>query len=260
VVHSRSRGPVDELVAEGAQAASDPADVASLSDILIIMVSSTADLHAIFDAPQGGLLTGSHEGLIVVDMGSHDPSAIPGLAQRCAEAGVSLLDAPVSGGEEGAIQATLSIMVGGAEDALKRAEPVLATMGARIVHIGNSGAGMVAKACNQLVVGSTIEAVAEALNMARVAGVDASRVREALLVGHASSRVLDVHGLRMLERNFTPGARAAIHDKDATIIVELADRLDVKIPGFVPVAHAFRHLVEHGGADLDHSALITLLE
>jgi 3-hydroxyisobutyrate dehydrogenase-like beta-hydroxyacid dehydrogenase len=259
VVHSRSRRPVDELVASGAHAAADAAEVASRSDVVIIMVASTEDLEAVLDGPRG-VIAGAHEGLIVVDMGSHDPSAMPGLAGRCAQAGAELLDAPVSGGEDGAEQATLSIMVGGTAAALKRAGPVLATMGTGIVHVGDTGAGMVAKACNQLVVGSTIEAVAEALTLARVAGVDPARVREALLGGYASSRVLEVHGRRMLERDFAPGARAAIHDKDAGIILGLAAGLGVDIPGFVPVAEAFRSLVEQGGADLDHSALITLLE
>ena len=232
VVHSRSRGPVDELVAAGAQAADDPADVASRSDIVIIMVSSTADMEAVFDGPRG-LIAGAHAGLVVVDMGSHDPSAMPGLARRCAQAGAELLDAPVSGGEEGATQATLSIMVGGSDAALERAGPILATMGTRIVHVGGTGAGMVAKACNQLVVGSTIEAVAEALTLARVAGVDPAKVRDALLGGYASSRVLEVHGRRMLERDFTPGGRAEIPRQGRRgSSSELAAGLGVDIPGF----------------------------
>lgn len=259
VVQSRSPGPVEELVAAGARAAADPAELAAASDVAIVMVPDTADVEALLDGPRG-LLAGARAGLIVVDMGTHDPAAMAGLAERCAQAGAELLDAPVSGGEVGAREATLSIMVGGSESAVQRARPVLAAMGSRIVHIGGTGAGMVAKACNQLVVGSTIEAVAEALALARAAGVDAARVRDALLGGFAASRVLEVHGLRMLERDFTPGGRVAIHEKDARIILEMARRAGVDLPGFGPVADAFRRLMDRGGGDLDHSALITLLE
>lgn len=233
VVQSRSPGPVEELAAAGARAAGDPAEVAATSDVAIVMVPDTADVEAVLDGPRG-LLAGAHPGLIVVDMGTHDPSAMAALAERCAEVGADLLDAPVSGGEVGAREATLSIMVGGFESALERARPVLAAMGSRIVHIGGTGAGMVAKACNQLVVGSTIEAVAEALTLARAVGVDAARVRDALLGGFAASRVLEVHGLRMLERDFTPGGRVAIHEKDARIILETARRAGVDLPGFQP--------------------------
>ena len=259
VVQSRSPGPVEELAAAGARAAGDPAEVAATSDVVIVMVPDTADVEAVLDGPRG-LLAGARAGLIVVDMGTHDPSALVALAERCAEVGADLLDAPVSGGEVGAREATLSIMVGGSEAALERARPVLAAMGSRIIHIGGTGAGMVAKACNQLVVGSTIQAVAEALALARAAGVDAARVRDALLGGFAASRVLEVHGLRMLERDFTPGGRVAIHEKDARIILETARHAGVDLPGFRPVADAFRRLMDRGGGDLDHSALITLLE
>jgi 2-hydroxy-3-oxopropionate reductase len=151
-------------------------------------------------------------------------------------------------------------MVGGPAAALERARPVLAAMGGRIVHIGDHGAGMVAKACNQLVVGSNIEAVAEALALARAAGVDPAKVREAMLGGFAASRILEVHGQRMLDRNFTPGARVAIHAKDARIVLETARRAGVDLPGFRPVAEGFQKLIERGDAGLDHSALITLLE
>jgi 2-hydroxy-3-oxopropionate reductase len=259
VVQSRSPGPVEELAAAGARAAGDPAELAALSDVAIVMVPDTADVEAVLDGPRG-LLSGVQAGLIVVDMGTHDPSAMATLAERCAEVGADLLDAPVSGGEVGAREATLSIMVGGSEAALERARPVLAAMGSRIVHIGGTGAGMVAKACNQLVVGSTIQAVAEALALARAAGVDAARVRDALLGGFAASRVLEVHGLRMLERDFAPGGRVAIHEKDARIILATARRAGVDLPGFQPVAEAFRRLMDRGGGNFDHSALITLLE
>jgi len=259
IVQSRSRGPVDELVAAGARAAVDAAEVAAGSDVVIVMVSDTADMEAVLDGERG-LLRGGHPGSIVVDMGTHDPTAIAGWAARLAAVGAELLDAPVSGGEVGAKEGTLSIMVGGPAAALERARPMLAAMGSRIVHIGDHGAGMVAKACNQLVVGSNIEAVAEALNLARAAGADPAKVRDALLGGFAASRVLELHGLRMIERDFTPGGRVALHAKDARIVLETARRVGVELPGFRPVADALERLIARGDGELDHSALITLLE
>ena len=259
IVYSRSPGPVEDLVKAGASAARDPAEVGSQSDVVIIMIPGTADVDVLLSGPRG-LLTEARRGLTIVDMGTHDPSAVAAWVEQCIRAGADFLDAPVSGGQVGAIEGTLSIMVGGTASALSRASDVLAAMGSRIVHIGDSGAGMVAKACNQLVVGSAIQAVAEALALARAAGVDPAKVRDALLGGFAASRVLEVHGLRMLERNFTPGARVSIHDKDARIVMETARRLDVGLPGFSPVAEAFAQLMTRGDADLDHSALITLVD
>jgi 2-hydroxy-3-oxopropionate reductase len=259
VVHSRSPGPIEELVAAGASAADDPADLAARAEVVILMVPDTADVKAVLDGPRG-LLAGMKPRTIVVDMGSHDPDAMQGFADQCAQTGATFLDAPVSGGEVGAVEASLSVMVGGPLDALERAHPILDAMARRIVHIGGTGAGMVAKACNQLVVGSTIEAVAEALTLARKVGVDAGKVRDALLGGFAASRVLEVHGQRMLEGNFRPGARILTHDKDARIILETARRAGVRLPGFQPVAAAFQDLIALGRGELDHSALVTLLD
>ena len=199
-------------------------------------------------------------GLIVAAMGTHHPAAMPPLAARCAEHGVALLDAPVSGGEVGAVEGSLSIMVGGDAAAFERARPVFEAMGRTIVHVGGSGAGQMTKACNQLIVGATIAAVAEGLTLARAAGVDPAVVRTALTGGYATSRVLDIHGGRMIERDFTPGGRAALHAKDAHIILDTAARLGVDLPVFSVVADRFDRLVAAGGGDLDHSALITLLE
>jgi 2-hydroxy-3-oxopropionate reductase len=259
IAHSRSPGPVKELVSAGAKPADHPAEVAAQSELVILMVPDTSDVETVMDGPRG-LLAGSHDGLIVVDMGTHDPTAMPEFATRCAEVGAVFLDAPVSGGEFGAKEGTLSIMVGGPTDTLNRALVVLAAMGTHIVHVGDVGAGMVAKACNQLVVGSNIQAVAEALALASAVGLDAAKVRDALLGGFAWSRVLEVHGLRMLNHDFTPGARVAIHNKDARIILDTAERAGVDLPGFRPVADAFGRLISRGHANLDHSALITLLE
>jgi 2-hydroxy-3-oxopropionate reductase len=258
-VSSRSPAPVEELVAAGARRASDPAEVAAASDVVILMVPATGDVEAVLGGPTG-LEAGAREGHIVIVMGTHEPAAVPIWADRLGKAGAELLDAPVSGGEIGAVEGTLSIMVGGPADALQRVEPILAAMGSRIVHIGGHGAGMVAKACNQLVVASEIEAVAEALTLARAAGADPAKVRDALLGGFAASRVLEVHGRRMIERNFVPGGRVSMHEKDARIVLETAREYGVDLPGFRPVEEAFRRLIDQGKGELDHSALITLLE
>jgi 2-hydroxy-3-oxopropionate reductase len=258
-VSSRSPGPVEELVAAGARRAGDPAEVAAASDVVVLMVPATADVEDVLGGATG-LVAGAHEGQIVIVMGTHEPAAVPEWADRVGKAGAELLDAPVSGGEIGAVEGTLSIMVGGPASALERVAPILATMGRRIVHIGGHGAGMVAKACNQLVVASEIEAVAEALTLAKAAGVDPAKVRDALLGGFAASRVLEVHGLRMIERDFVPGGRVSMHEKDARIVLETAREYGVDLPGFRPVEEAFRRLIDQGKGELDHSVLITLLE
>ena len=248
-----------ELVSAGARAAPTHGEIARDADLVIVMVPDTADLEAALDGPTG-LLAGANDGLIVCAMGTHHPAAMPPLAERCAEHGVSLLDAPVSGGEIGAQEGSLSIMVGGDTAAFDRARPVFEAMGRTVVRVGDSGAGQLAKACNQLVVGATIAAVAEALSLARRAGVDPAIVRDALAGGFAASRVLEVHGRRMIERDFVPGGRAALHAKDAHIILDTAAALGLDLASFSVVAAAFDRLVAEGRGDLDHSALITLLD
>jgi 2-hydroxy-3-oxopropionate reductase len=193
-------------------------------------------------------------------MSTISPVATRGFAERLAGAGARFLDAPVSGGERGAIDAALSIMVGGAADDVQRAMPLFEAMGRTIVHVGDVGAGQVAKACNQLVVGATIEAVGEALVLAAKAGVNPARVREALLGGFAGSRVLEVHGQRMLEGAFEPGFRIRLHRKDAAIITETARQLGAPVPSFQVVAEALERAAADGRGELDHAGLVTLLE
>ncbi len=258
-VTSRTPTSVAGLVAAGATGVPTSAAVATASDVVCVMVPDTVDLEAVLDGPDG-LLAGAHPGLVICAMGTHLPGAMPPLAARCAKHGAILLDAPVSGGEIGAREGSLSIMVGGDPAAFERARPILEAMGRTVVHIGPSGAGQVAKACNQLVVGATIAAVAEALTLARATGLDPATVREALAGGFAASRVLDVHGRRMIDRDFTPGGRAALHAKDAHIILDTAAAAGLDLPFFSPVADGFDRLVAAGGGDLDHAALITLLE
>lgn len=258
-VHSRTPAAVAELVEAGAIAAGSPAGVALATDVMIVMVPGTADLREVLDAPDGAL-AGAHDGLVIAATGTHDPGAMPRLAARCAEAGASLLDAPVSGGDVGAREGSLSIMAGGDAEAFERARPVFEAMGQTILHVGPSGTGQLVKAVNQLIVGATIAAVAEGLTLARRLGLDPAVVRSAITGGYATSRVLEIHGGRMIRRDFTPGGRAALHAKDAHIILEAARSAGLALPVFSVVADQFDRLVATGGGDLDHSALITLLE
>jgi 2-hydroxy-3-oxopropionate reductase len=251
--------PIEELVAAGASRGESGTAVAAASDVVITMLPDTSDVEAaLFGAD--GVAEGVTPGSLVIEMSSIAPVPTRGFAERLAGQGVPMLDAPVSGGEKGAIEASLSIMVGGPDDVFDRALPILRLMGKNIVHVGSSGAGQVTKACNQLVVASTIEAVAEALLLARKAGVDPAKVRDALLGGFAGSRILELHGQRMLEGNFQPGFRIRLHRKDARIIEETAAAVGAPVPGFAPVADALRRLADAGRGDLDHSALLTLLE
>lgn len=258
-VTSRAPAPVAEAVAAGATAASTPREVAAAAEILIVMVPNTTDLEEVLDGPDG-VLAGARPGLVICAMGTHHPTAMPRIAARCAERGAVFLDAPVSGGDVGAEEGSLSIMVGGDEGAYERALPVFRAMGRTVVQVGPSGAGQLVKACNQLIVAGTIAAVAEGLTLATAAGVDPAVVRSALTGGYATSRVLEIHGRRMIERDFTPGGRARHHAKDAHIILDTAEQLGLELPFFELVAAAFDRLVARGGGDLDHSALITLLE
>jgi 2-hydroxy-3-oxopropionate reductase len=258
-VHSRSAPPVDELVAEGAERARGPAEVAAATDVVITMLPDTPDVELVLFGP-GGVAEGAREGSLVMDMSTVDPIATRGFAERLAERGVAMLDAPVSGGEIGAIEGTLSIMVGGPEDAFERARPLFEAMGRTIVHVGGSGAGQVTKACNQLVVSSAVEAVAEALVLAAKAGVDPAKVREALLGGFAGSKVLEVHGKRMLEHAFTPGFRAELMAKDGRIVLKAAEELGAPVPAFRAVNEGLQAMLGAGRGRLDYAAVVTLLE
>jgi 2-hydroxy-3-oxopropionate reductase len=194
-------------------------------------------------------------------MSTIDPEPTRRMAETLASGGVDMMDAPVSGGEKGAVEGTLSIMVGGSAEGFARALPLFKVMGSNIVHVGPSGAGQVTKACNQLVVAATIEAVAEALVLAERSGVDPAKVRQALMGGFAGSKILEVHGQRMLDRAFEPGFRARLHRKDARIVLDAAREGGSSIPSFEVVAAQLDRLVDDAGrGDLDHSALFTLLD
>ena len=258
-VHSRSPGPVEALVALGASAASTPAEVASHSDVILTSLPGLDEVEAVVLGPDG-FTTSLTPGTVVVDMSTIPPLDARRVAMAVREVRGDFLDAPVSGGVRGAQEGTLSIMVGGASEALERARPVLEVLGKTIVHCGESGAGQIAKACNQLVVLSTIHTVAQALVLAAAAGVDPARIREALLGGFAYSRVLDVHGQRMLDRDFRPGGTVKQNQRDASIVLASARELGVPLSSFEPVAEGLQLLVDEGNEALDHSALFLIVE
>ena len=259
-VYNRSRGAVDELVAAGAAAGGSAAEVAKASTVVITMLPDTADVERVLTGADG-VLAGLQPGGVVIDMSSISPVVTERLAATVAERGGSMLDAPVSGGEIGAINAALSIMIGGDEAVFSRVRPILALMGnaEKIVYIGRSGAGQICKICNQVAIGGALAGVSEAFALAKKAGVDAARVRQALLGGFAASRVLEVHGERMLIDNYKPGFRAKLYQKDMRLANEAASANGVSMPANAVVAQLLNALIASGGADLDYAALGTVL-
>jgi 2-hydroxy-3-oxopropionate reductase len=260
VVLNRSRGAVEELVGAGAIAATSPADVARQAAVVITMLPDTPDVDLVLTG-DAGVLSALQPGAVVIDMSSISPVATKRIAARVADRGAAMLDAPVSGGEIGAINASLSIMVGGDRAVFDRMQPILARMGnpERIVYIGASGSGQVCKICNQMAIGGALAGVSEAFALAKKAGVDAGRVRQALLGGFAASRVLEVHGERMLVDNYKPGFRAKLYQKDMRLANEAAAANGVSMPANAVVAQLLNALIASGGGDLDYAALGTVL-
>jgi len=261
VVHSRSPSPVDALVEAGATRADSPAAVARQTTAVITMLPDTPDVERVLDGPDG-VLSALAPDALVIDMSSISPDATRRLAARVASKGGTMLDAPVSGGEIGAKSASLSIMVGGTQAAFERARPIFACMGHadRITYIGESGAGQICKVCNQMAIGGALAAVGEAFAIARAAHVDPARVRQALLGGFAASRVLEVHGERLLTSNFVPGFRASLYQKDLRIQHEVAGKLGVPTRATAVVADLVDALVADGGGDLDYAAIGTMVK
>jgi len=259
-VHNRSRGKVDELVAHGAKAVASPAEVARQATVIITMLPDTPDVERVLSGTDG-VLAGLQQGALVIDMSSISPVATERLAAMVRDKGGSMLDAPVSGGEVGAINATLSIMVGGDEAAFDRAKPIFEAMGnkERIVLIGKSGAGQVCKICNQIAIGGALAGVSEAFALARKADVDASRVRAALLGGFAASKVLEVHGERMLTGNYKPGFRTRLYQKDLRLANEAGTANNVALPATAIVTQLVNALVASDGGDLDYAAVGTVV-
>jgi 2-hydroxy-3-oxopropionate reductase len=260
VVHNRSRAAVDELVSAGATRASSPADVARRARRIITMLPDSPDVEQVLEGPDG-VFSAIQPDSILIDMSSIAPATARRLAEAARALGAPMLDAPVSGGEVGAINASLSIMVGGDADAFAEVTPILHAMGNpdRVVRIGDSGAGQICKVCNQMVIGGTLAAVSEAFALARKADVDVARVREALLGGFAASRVLEVHGERMLQGNYKPGFRAALYAKDLRIASQTLTEHNTPAPVSAAVHQLITALVAAGRGDDDYAALATVL-
>jgi 2-hydroxy-3-oxopropionate reductase len=243
----------------GAQFHASAAEVARHADVVFTMVADAPDVTEVCLGTTG-IAAGGRPGLIVVDMSTISPDAARDIGVRLAASGIEFLDAPVSGGEVGAINATLTIMVGGKSDVFERVRPLFEKLGRSVTLIGDHGAGQVAKACNQILTGVGVAAVAEALNFATKSGVDAARVREALLGGFAYSRILENHGQRMLDRNFKPGFKAWMHQKDLRIVMEEAHRLGLMLPTAAATAQLFNAIVGSGMGEEDSVSALKLLE
>ena len=256
VAHNRSRGAVDDLVSAGATSASSPADVARQATRIITMVPDSPDVELVLDGPEG-VFSAMQPGTIIIDMSSITPETTRRLAERARALGGALMDAPVSGGDIGAIQGTLSIMVGGDAADFIAVKPILDVMGnpEKVLHIGDSGAGQLCKLCNQMVIGGTLVAVAEALALARKAGVDAAKVRDALLGGFAQSRVLEVHGERALKGTYKPGFKTHLYAKDMRNVVTTLAQFDVPAAVTAVVQQLLHATMAAGRGEQDNSVM-----
>ena len=259
VVHNRSRGAVDELAGEGASAVDSPREVAERSPVVITMLPDSPDVEAVVAGPEG-VLAGARPGTVLIDMSTISPVVAQQLAEQAKAKGLTMLDAPVSGGDKGAIAGTLSIMVGGDAATFEKVRPLLATLGKTIVRVGESGAGQVVKACNQVGVALTIEAVSEALVLGSKAGVDPAKVLQVLGGGLAANRVIELRGPTMLQHAFAPGFKARLHKKDLNIALAAGRAYGVPLPVTALVDQLFQALLVDGKGELDHSALLTALE
>jgi 2-hydroxy-3-oxopropionate reductase len=244
---------------EGCTPAKSIAELTAGSDVIILMLPDTPDVAAVLFG-EGGVASALTKGKTVVDMSSISPTETKKLAARVRELGCDYVDAPVSGGEVGAKNATLTIMCGGSQAAFDRVKPLFELMGKNITLIGENGAGQTCKVANQIIVAATIEAVGEALLFASKAGADPAQVRLALMGGFASSRILEVHGERMIKRNFQPGFRVALHQKDLNLALAGAKELGISLPATSNCQQLFNAVVASGGAGLDHSGMVTALE
>lgn len=252
-----------DLVEAGAEVVNSAQAATEAADVVILMVPNTPQVEDVLFGDKGveaGLAAGGATGKLVIDMSSISPMATKAIAARINESGAQYLDAPVSGGEVGAVNATLSIMVGGAQEAFDKARPLFEVMGKNITLVGENGAGQTCKVANQIIVALNIEAVSEALVFASKAGADPARVRQALLGGFASSKILEVHGERMIEGTFDPGFRISLHQKDLDLALSGAEELGVALPNTQTAQELFEDCAALGGQAWDHSALIKAIE
>ncbi|MCK6376579.1 MAG: 2-hydroxy-3-oxopropionate reductase [Zoogloea sp.] len=256
--HTRGATPA-ALVEAGARVCASGAEVARSADVIITMVPDTPHVEDALFSPEG-VAAGLSAGNVVVDMSSIAPVATKDFARRINALGCEYLDAPVSGGEVGAKAASLTIMVGGSEAAFNRVRPILALMGKNITLVGGNGDGQITKVANQIIVALTIEAVGEALLLAAKAGANPAKVREALMGGFANSRILEVHGERMVKRTFEPGFRIALHQKDLNLALTTGRQLGVSLPSTALAQELFNACAAHGGEGWDHSAMVRALE
>ena len=256
--HTRGDTPA-VLVEAGARPCASGAEVARQADIVITMVPDTPHVEDVLFSP-GGVAAGLSKGSIVVDMSSISPVATKDFAARINALGCEYLDAPVSGGEVGAKAATLTIMVGGSQAAFDKVKPIFDLMGKNITLVGGNGDGQITKVANQIIVALNIEAVGEALLLAAKAGADPAKVRQALMGGFANSRILEVHGERMVKRTFDPGFRIELHQKDLNLALTTARQLGVSLPNTATAQELFNACSAHGGAKWDHSAMVRALE
>jgi 2-hydroxy-3-oxopropionate reductase len=259
VVHSRSRPPVDELATAGARPAPSPREVARKSDVVITMLPDSPDVEAVVLGP-GGLLEGARPGLIYVDMSTIAPAAAIRVAEALAEKGVRCLDAPVSGGDVGAQQGTLSIMVGGDQQTFGQVKPLFDILGKSALLCGPTGAGQTVKACNQVLVAVTIAGVSEALTLGAKAGVDPAKIVQVLSGGLARCGVLENRGQRMVQGDFEPGFRLRLHFKDLNIVRQTSRDFGVPLPVTASVHELFSTAISQGRGELDHSGLLTVVE
>ena len=258
-VWARRKESMAPLLEAGAKGAETPAAVAAVTDVVFSMVADAPDVREVMLGSQG-VVQSKRPGLIAVDMSTIPPAAAKSIGADLAAQGVTFLDAPVSGGEVGAVAATLSIMVGGDSAAFEKVQPLFACMGKNVVHIGVSGAGQVAKAANQILTGVGVLAVAEAMAFAKKNGADPARVREALMGGFAGSKILENHGQRMIDRNFKPGFKSWMHEKDMNIVMQTAHDLGLYLPASAATAQMFKAMVGSGLGEQDSIAVLTLLE
>ena len=259
VVHNRSQAIVKELVSEGATAASTPKEVAEQVEFVCTNLPDSPDVEKVV-LGENGIIEGAHDGLEFIDNSTIKPETARKLAEKLAEVGVAALDAPVSGGDVGARNGTLTIMVGGPEDAFKKAEPLFEATGKAWVLVGDSGAGQIAKVCNQIIVGAQMASLAEALITAQKAGVDPSRVVEAIKGGAAQMWTLDVKPPRLFAGNREPGFKAYMQHKDLGIVLDTAKTYGIPLPVTAVITQLYTAMLEQGNRELDNSAIISVYE
>ena len=260
VVTHTHRSPVpDDLKAKGVEDLPSHKAVAEASDVIILIVPDTPQVEDVLFGADG-VADGLSAGKLVIDMSSISPMATKEFAAKIAEKGCDYVDAPVSGGEVGAKAASLTIMIGATDDGFAKAKPLFELMGKNITHVGPIGAGQTTKVANQIIVALNIEAVAEALLFASKAGADPAKVREALMGGFASSKILEIHAERMINRTFEPGFRIRLHQKDLNLALQNAKEMGISLPNTATAQELFNAVSAHGGSDQDHSALVQALE